>query len=349
MVGCGAAQARRQGGIVDRKRLRGPALAGAAVLALGAGATVAMGYGHVGGGASQGNGPPERPVTAGGPPERPVTPSVGPGSQGNGPQPRGRGRQVIGAWLDAEQLTSTPTGDLAEAHGKFEAKLNRRGRMRMWVGNATLHYEGVSGSASAALYMGAFGTAGEMQLSICGTSDTPDCSNGLRMRMSLTNLQLNAIKRGDYYVKVNTGPNPAGELRGQLGAVYRVRANLTAGQVRPRPRRPRSGATGRLRGYLVKYGHQGHLDTTLTYRRLSGSATAAHIHRGVRRRAGGDPIVNLCGESGTPGCLSGLVGMHEVQGDVLRALLHRRAYVNVHTGRNPAGEIRGQIRTPRAR
>jgi hypothetical protein len=34
----------------------------------------------------------------------------------------------------------------------------------------------------------------------------------------------------------------------------------------------------------------------------------------------------------------------KVNGRTVRALLGGGAYVNVHTGKNPAGEIRGQIR-----
>jgi hypothetical protein len=75
----------------------------------------------------------------------------------------------------------------------------------------------------------------------------------------------------------------------------------------------------------------------LTFSRLTGRATAAHIHIGARGRSG--PVaVPLCGP-----CRSGARRTVTLQPSVLAALEAGRAYVNIHTRRNPAGEIRGQI------
>ena len=49
-------------------------------------------------------------------------------------------------------------------------------------------------------------------------------------------------------------------------------------------------------------------------------------------------IVPLCAP-----CRSGARGRATVDGSVLDALESGRSYVNVHTKKNPAGEIRGQI------
>ena len=57
----------------------------------------------------------------------------------------------------------------------------------------------------------------------------------------------------------------------------------------------------------------------------------------MRGRAG--PVaVALCGP-----CRSGVRKTVTLQPSVVAALEAGRAYVNVHTARNPAGEIRGQI------
>ena len=75
----------------------------------------------------------------------------------------------------------------------------------------------------------------------------------------------------------------------------------------------------------------------LTFTGLTGSATGAHIHIGARGVAG--PVaVPLCGP-----CRNGRRGTTALRGAVLAALEAGRAYVNVHTSSNQAGEVRGQI------
>jgi hypothetical protein len=75
----------------------------------------------------------------------------------------------------------------------------------------------------------------------------------------------------------------------------------------------------------------------LTFSHLSGTAVAAHIHSGAKRKAG-PVIVALCGP-----CKSGMTGSAKVSAAVVKALQGGGTYVNVHTAKNPNGEIRGQI------
>ncbi|MEW6488457.1 MAG: CHRD domain-containing protein [Thermodesulfobacteriota bacterium] len=87
---------------------------------------------------------------------------------------------------------------------------------------------------------------------------------------------------------------------------------------------------------------------------LSGAVTAAHVHLGAPGENGG-VLFTLASADFTVGTGSGgLDGILTAagltpQGDVttfaeaLAALYAGRAYVNVHTGLNPAGEIRGQV------
>ncbi len=75
----------------------------------------------------------------------------------------------------------------------------------------------------------------------------------------------------------------------------------------------------------------------LTFSRLTGKALAAHIHLG-RTGVAGPVAVPLCGP-----CSSGVHRTVTVTAKVRAALLAGTAYVNVHTARNPSGEIRGQV------
>ncbi len=112
-------------------------------------------------------------------------------------------------------------------------------------------------------------------------------------------------------------------------------AALNIGQEVPRPKGTKIGASGRftatLRGTTLTW--------KLTFTHLTGAAGAAHIHSGVKGKAG--PVVRaLCGP-----CTSGATGTLTLTPAEITALQNRKDYVNVHTAKNPGGEIRGQIKS----
>jgi hypothetical protein len=75
----------------------------------------------------------------------------------------------------------------------------------------------------------------------------------------------------------------------------------------------------------------------LTFSGLTGPATAAHIHLGAMGKAG-NVAIPLCAP-----CKSGVHGKATLSASLKRALAHHKLYVNVHTAKNPNGEIRGQL------
>ena len=77
----------------------------------------------------------------------------------------------------------------------------------------------------------------------------------------------------------------------------------------------------------------------LTFAKLTGPALAAHIHMAKAGKAG-NVVVPLCAGSK---CKSGVHGTATLTAAVLKAVKSGGAYVNVHTAKNPNGEIRGQI------
>ena len=118
------------------------------------------------------------------------------------------------------------------------------------------------------------------------------------------------------------------------GTVTKFSAAINAGQVVPHPKGTMTGASGRfgatLTGTTLKW--------TLTYSHLTGHATAAHIHMGARGK-NGIALVALCGPCKSP--MSGTA--NAVTDDVAALMSSAHAYVNVHTAKNPEGEIRGEI------
>jgi CHRD domain-containing protein len=118
---------------------------------------------------------------------------------------------------------------------------------------------------------------------------------------------------------------------------YTVGATLKNNTEVPRAK----GATfakGSFTGKYVENKTGATLTWKLTFSRLTGKALAAHIHKGKRGQAG-PVVVPLCGP-----CRSGQVGKVHISKAVVAALEGNNAYVNVHTAKNAAGEIRGQVK-----
>lgn len=119
--------------------------------------------------------------------------------------------------------------------------------------------------------------------------------------------------------------------------VYTYRATMTRRAEVPPPKAP-LGARGVFTATVTERGSGATITWKLTYRGLSGMATGAHIHKGKPGIAGA-VLVPLCGP-----CVSGKKGKATITKAVAALLERGRTYVNVHTKRNPAGEIRGQVK-----
>jgi hypothetical protein len=115
---------------------------------------------------------------------------------------------------------------------------------------------------------------------------------------------------------------------------YSYKATMTPGQEVPKPKAP-AKAGGTFKATVTENGAKRSIVWSLTFHNLSGAAVAAHIHLGKPGKTG-DPILTLCGP-----CKSGMSGHASISTDVGDALEKGKAYVNVHTPKNPAGEIRG--------
>lgn len=122
------------------------------------------------------------------------------------------------------------------------------------------------------------------------------------------------------------------------GKAYSFKAKLDGKSEVPPATAP-AKAAGNFKATVKESYVGGTLKWTLTFRNLSGPASGgAHIHLG-KPGVAGDVLVALCGP-----CKTGAHGTVKVTTEVIAALEKGEAYVNVHTAKNPAGEIRGQIR-----
>ena len=126
-------------------------------------------------------------------------------------------------------------------------------------------------------------------------------------------------------------------LASSAKTVYTYRSVMAPGAEVPKPKAPAT-AKGLFTATVTENGSVRSIRWTLAFRGLSGKAVAAHIHRGKAGVSGG-VLLALCGP-----CKSGKTGQATISKDAADALERGLAYVNVHTVRNVAGEVRGQAK-----
>ena len=122
------------------------------------------------------------------------------------------------------------------------------------------------------------------------------------------------------------------------GSTHATKMNFTAvlnaGQEVPHPTGAMSGASGKftasVSGTTITW--------KLTFAHLTGAASAAHIHAGKKGVAGA-VLVPLCGP-----CKTGASGTATLTSAEIKSMKAGTTYVNVHTAKNPNGEIRGQVK-----
>jgi hypothetical protein len=117
---------------------------------------------------------------------------------------------------------------------------------------------------------------------------------------------------------------------------YKLKATLNAAQEIPKQAVKVTGAAGAFTATMTE---KGKIAWKLTYSGTSGPVMAAHIHLAKAGKAG-PVIVALCGP-----CHSGQTGTGHATAAQVKAIEAHGAYVNLHTAKNPAGEIRGQVST----
>jgi hypothetical protein len=116
--------------------------------------------------------------------------------------------------------------------------------------------------------------------------------------------------------------------------VSTYRSALAPGAEVPKPKAP-STAKGLFTATVTENGNIRTIRWTLTFGGLTGKAIAAHIHKGKAGVAGG-VVFALCGP-----CKTGQTGQATISKAAAAALAGGLAYVNVHTVKNTAGEVRG--------
>ena len=119
-------------------------------------------------------------------------------------------------------------------------------------------------------------------------------------------------------------------------AHFRLSTTLNAGQEVPKQVVKNQSGHGTFTGTLVGT----KLTWKLTWAKLTGPAAAAHIHIGGMGKAG-NVAVPLCTPCGA--ATGSKTGTATISASLLKTIQKHGTYVNVHTAKNPNGEIRGQL------
>ncbi len=121
------------------------------------------------------------------------------------------------------------------------------------------------------------------------------------------------------------------------GETSSFKATLTGAAEVPKPKAP-AGAGGSFSAKSTKTTAKTTIHWVLRFHGLSGKAMAAHVHLGKKGKAG--PVaIALCGP-----CKNGQSGTVKITSAIETALESGGTYVNIHTAKNAAGEIRGQLK-----
>lgn len=128
-------------------------------------------------------------------------------------------------------------------------------------------------------------------------------------------------------------------LPDQTRTTARLAAHLDKAQQVPPQTVKVANASGSFSGTLVAERRRGVLTWRLTYSHLSSPPNGAFIQLGGRGKVGEAAVV-LCWRKH---CKPSTHGKLYLTRRVTRAILRGAAYVNIHTQKNPKGEIRGQI------
>ena len=140
---------------------------------------------------------------------------------------------------------------------------------------------------------------------------------------------------GNLYINLHTPTNPGGEIRGQVNSTIRegLVAILCAGQ---EPTANTSTAVGAAAISVNRL--KTDVAVNLVTSGLTGNATAAHIHKGLKGVNGAVYVGFTLNGNNT---VNGVYALPTSGGG--DSIINGQTYANVHTTANAGGEIRGQV------
>ncbi|HTO95314.1 MAG TPA: CHRD domain-containing protein, partial [Bacteroidota bacterium] len=160
----------------------------------------------------------------------------------------------------------------------------------------------------------------------------------------LTRALVDSLLAGKMYVNFHTVAHAGGEIRGQLvlNTPLHFEASLSGAQETPPDTFKGTGTA-----VVVLNTQRNEIDYWITYRALSDSATGGHFHYGPPGIGGGVVKTLLSAHAPKSNTINGAWKTTDASQPLTAALVDSLIagdmYVNFHTVKNVAGEIRGQL------
>lgn len=240
--------------------------------------------------------------------------------------------------IDAAQEVPTPTLGGVTPSGSATVDVNTI------TGDVTIsgNYSGLTSNAAAAHLQG-LAPSGSTAGVLFGLDAVSGMSGSLTGMGTLSSSDLQGLLNGEAYINLHTANNGAGEIRGQVVdsdiSVFQV--SLDAMQEVPTP--SVGGATPTGSATVVVDSSTGDVEISGSYSGLTGAISGSHLHGLAGPGATAGVLFGLSNSGGTSGTFSG-AGI--LSSSDLSGLLAGNSYINIHTGNNAPGEIRGQVVVP---
>ncbi len=199
-------------------------------------------------------------------------------------------------------------------------------------------YQGLSAAISASHIHGP--AAPGVNAGVLFTVSNSGGSTGtLFVTATLTAGQETDLLAGNMYINVHSAAFPGGEIRGQLTTTTAGQTDYLTARIQGAQEVPPNGsaATGNAKLLLDKT--TGMVYMTGSFTGLTTAANAAHIHSAAAN-IGGPVIFGISFTAGTKGTIH--VSSAIAPGDQTQ-MIAGNAYINIHSGTYPGGEIRGQL------
>ncbi|GEM_PF-1656194 len=232
-------------------------------------------------------------------------------------------------------LVNAPRLHRANPRGSATVSLDPESRELSWV----VTWEGLTGAPTGLHFHGPadIGETAGVRVNIGGISGLESPSSG---STTLSEEEMADLVEGRYYINLHTEQNGPGEIRGHVLSVTTRAHHIGLSPHQEVPFPLLDGAAPEGASYVVADPDAGLLHWVIKAGGYTSDATNAHFHGPADFGASAGVRQGIADISGLESPMVGSVGISD---ELMAELLDGLWYVNIHTGNNPPGELRGQV------
>ncbi len=181
-------------------------------------------------------------------------------------------------------------------------------------------------------------STGGIEITLVDAIDITYSGNTASGTVMLTASQIAALQGDDVYVNVHSTEFPAGLVRGQIDKTISNAYNVALSPLNEVP--PVMGRSERGNAYFRLVGSTMYYKVAVTDLEATDAIIGGHIHEGSSTENGG-VLIDLGITDDTQLDITKNITLSSVE---LDKVINDELYVNIHSGKEPAGLLRGQIR-----